>query len=224
MNNPMAVTPARMLREGNKPSETDAYRVMSLAQALNTLKNLNLEKYEGMFSDPDPYGYVQELENELGVSLIDAKWKAYPDDDQWVKRMKSRARKAVITKLFLQGFKTHEIAQQINVSEPTVRFDLQNIENEWRAAYLDDIEVLAAKDMDRLEYYLSRLAPAIELGDVKAINSAVEIIKERGNILGYRHGVQVDIEQYIREVAANSGFDPEKAVELAQRVSISMKV
>jgi hypothetical protein len=173
--------------------------------------------------DPDPYGYASELENELGLDLLDAEWKAKPDDDRWIKRVKGRARKSAVSRLFLNGHKVAEIARRMKVSEATILHDINMLSQEWRRQYLGDIEILAGKDLERLESYLVALAPGIERGDVKSISAALEIVRERASILGYRQGVQVDIEQYVREVAESHGYDPDKAVQLAQRISITMK-
>lgn len=173
--------------------------------------------------DPDPYGYGQELEAAIGVNVLAPQWKAVPDDTRWVKRLKGRARKTAVARMFLLGHSVPEIAAEVKTTEITVYRDLNNISMEWRRTYLADIEELAGKDLARLDYMLSKLAKGIDSGDPKSINTAIEIIKERGSILGYRQGVQIDIEQMVREVAEANGYDPDKAVMMASRISISMR-
>lgn len=173
--------------------------------------------------DPDPYGYGQELEELYGVDILTPNWKAKPDDDRWVKRVKARGRQAAVARLFLNGFGVKEISERVKTSQVTVYNDLRHLSQEWRKSYLADIETLAGQDLARLDLLLQKLAPGINRGDTKSITAALEIIKERGTILGYRSGIQVDIEQYVREVAEANGYDPQKAVELAQRISITMK-
>lgn len=173
--------------------------------------------------DPDPYGYVQDIERDLGLDLLEPRWKAKPDDNLFIKRAKARARKMAVMKLFMSGFNPKEIADKVKVSEATVVGDIQMIQAEFRREYLNDAEALAAKDLARTEYWLSRLAPGIDRGDTKSIGVAVEILKERASILGYRTGVQVDITQYIVEVAQANGFDPEKAIQIAERVAGQLK-
>jgi len=198
-----------------------AYKVENMAQAMEVaLQRTRAVENE----DPDAYGYLQEVENELQVDLLDMRWKAKPDDEIWVKRLRARARKATVAKLFLEGHKVPEIAKLVQTSEVTIMKDLGALSNEWRRSYLDDIELLAGKDLERLETYLVALAPGISRGDTKSIVAAVEIIKERGSILGYRQGVQVNIEEYVREVASANGFDPDRAVEIASRISVTMKL
>lgn len=201
--------------------DLNAYKVGNMAQAMEVA----IERTRAFEDDdPDAYGFFQEIENETGVDLLPVRWKAKPDDETWVKRLRARGRKKEVARLFLEGHKVPEIAQMVQTSEVTIVKDLQTISNEWRRSYLDDIELLAGKDLERLESYLVALAPGISRGDTKSIVAAIEIIKERGSILGYRQGLQVNIEEYVREVAAANGYDPEKAVQIASRISVTMKL
>lgn len=192
-------------------------RVTTFAQAMERAHGFLKEE------DPDPYGFTQELEQSLGVSMLPARWKSAPDDDQWNIRMRSRARKVSVATLFLHGFSPHQIATRLDVSESTVHKDIAHCATEWRKSFVADFEVMAGKDLTRLEMYLQKLSPGIERGDVKSIQAAVDIIKERGSILGYRQGVQVDMTQYVREVAEANGYDPDKAIEIATRISVTMR-
>lgn len=202
------------------PEEVLNYKVGTMADAMELARQRVREVED---PDPDPYGYAQELENELSIDLLDIQWKAKPDDERWIKRVKGRARKAAVSRLFLAGHKVAEIARRCKVSETTILRDINMLSQEWRRQYLGDIEVLAGKDLERLESYLVALAPGVERGDPKSISVALEIVRERASILGYRQGVQVDIEQYIREIAESHGYDPDKAIQVAQRISVTMK-
>lgn len=219
---------SRALREGAvgpillQPDEeaVEIHKYHSMADAMELAKQV--ARVHGN-DDPDPYGYVQDIERDLGLELLEPRWKAKPDDDLFIKRAKARARKMAVMKLFMSGFNPKEISNKVKVSESTVVYDIQMIQSEFRREYLNDAEALAAKDLARTEYWLSRLAPGIDRGDTKSIGVAVEILKTRASILGYRDGVQVDIETYIAEVASANGFDPAKAIAIAQRVAVSMK-
>lgn len=203
---------------------TDAMRVAKLREAEKQAKqDRRIKTPVKKEEDPDPFGYLQETEEELGIDLLAPHWRAKPDDDLWVKRVKARAKKEAVTGLLIQGHKVPEIARRCNLSEPTVIRYIEDVQREWRRSYMDDAEVLAARDMDRLDYYLTKLADKIEEGDIKAIRAAIEVVRVRANILGYAQGVQVDIESYIREVAESNGFDPDRAVALASRISVSYK-
>jgi hypothetical protein len=200
--------------------EIQDFKISNMADAMQLARSKLRDVGD---EDPDPYGYAQELENELDIDLLEPEWKSRPDDQRWVKRIKGRARKAEVAKLFLGGYKPHAIAQMLGVSEQTIHNDIAHLGQEWRRAYIGDIEILAGKDLERLESYLVALGPGIERGDFKSISTALEIIKERASILGYRQGVQIDIEQYVREVAEAHGYDPDKAVQMAQRISVTLK-
>lgn len=206
--------------EPGNPEELSSLKLSSMADAMELAMQRNKTIDDG---DPDPYGYGQELEDQFGIDLLTPNWKAKPTDTRWAKRIKARARMASIAKLFLKGYSPADIAEKVAVSIVTVHKDLQHLSQEWRKSYLEDIETLAARDLTRLDYLLSQLADGIEAGDTKSINSAIEIVKTRAQILGYREGVQVDIEQYIMEVAEANGYDPKKAVQIAQRIRVSMK-
>lgn len=173
--------------------------------------------------DPDPYGYVQSIEQDLGLDLLEPRWKSQPDDNLFIKRAKARARKMAVMKLFMSGFTPKAIAEKVKVSEATVFGDIQMIQSEFRREYLNDAEALAAKDLARTEYWLSRLAPGIDRGDTKSIGVAVEILKERASILGYRSGVAIDMTQIIIQTAEANGMDPQKAIAIAERLAQSMK-
>jgi len=198
--------------------EEDVYKVATLADAYRVAKERNVDVED---PDPDPYGYMQEMEEGLSIKLLAPNWKAKPDDELWVKRFKARAKKEAVAKLLIQGHKVPAIARECMISEPTVVKYIGDVQREWRRSYLDDAELMAARDMDRLDYYLTKLSDGIEIGDVKSINSAIEIVRVRANILGYAQGVQVDIESYVREVAEANGYDPDRAVALASRISVS---
>lgn len=199
------------------------YKAKTLSDAMRRAREVLRDPDAFEDPDPDPYGYYQEMENEFGVDLITPNWKAKPDDERWVKRVKGRARKAAVAALYLQGHTAQEIAVKCKVSELTVMKDIGAIQNEWRKSYIDDIEILASRDLARLDEMFLKLWPAIENGDTKAVMAGTKIIEQRGAILGYHHGVSVDIEQHIREIAEARGFDPEVAVGVAQRISIRYK-
>lgn len=211
----------------NKIEESEDGTDAILGHKFSSMRQAMLEAQEGNNSiedpDPDPYGFMQELEHEHRVNVLAPEWKAAPDDDLWNRRMLARGRKSKVSRLYLLGFAPAEIAEKIKAPLTMVVKDISSIAGEWRKSYLDDIEILAGRDLATLDYMFSKLAPAIDRGDTKAVTAGVEIIKQRGEILGYKHGVQVDIEQLVRDTAVSHGLDPERAVNFAQRVRVSMK-
>lgn len=207
------------ISRGN-PQELEEYTITTMAEAMEVARS---RVREFISEDPDPYGMAQEAEQEYGVDILNPQWKAKPTDELWSKRVRARARKTAVVRQFLLGFTVPEIAAKLKVTEATVYGDIRHAGKDWRRTYLDDIEKLAGMDLARMDLYLSKLAAGIEKGDVKAIQTAVDIIDKRSKILGYQQGVQIDIEQYVREVAEANGYDPEKAVMIASRISMNMR-
>lgn len=207
-----------MVLSPGDPEAIATHRITTMGDAMQRAMQSVRELDDG---DPDPYGFGQELEEELGADILPFQWKAQPGDERWSKRQRARARKATVAKRFLEGKTVGEIARSLRVSENTVYNDIKHVSQEWRRQYLADIELHAGQTLARLNWMLERLTDGINRGDTKAVNSALAIIQEQGTILGYRGtGVQVDITQMIREVAEASGFNPEAAVELATRISV----
>src|ERR1041385_3584166 len=116
------------------------HRIGSMADAMELAKQVARIQSD---DDPDPYGYVQDIERDLGLDLIEPRWKAKPDDGLFIKRAKARARKMAVMKLFMSGFNPKEIAEKVKVSEATVVGDIQMIQSEFRREYLNDAEALA---------------------------------------------------------------------------------
>lgn len=198
-------------------------KITDLADAMRLANEMLAYEDTEEFQDVDPYGYLQEIENDSGTALLEPEWKASPDDDRWNRRIKARARKAAVARYYLMGYPTNEIANLLAISEIVVKKDIEAVSYEWRRNYLEDIEEAAGKDLARLDDMFNKLAGGIERGDIRSIRAGIEVIKERGSILGYRNGVQVDIETHIRELAASLGHDPEQATLLAQRISVRYK-
>lgn len=208
-----------MVLSPGDPEAIANHRITTLGDAMQIA--MQNSRGIGDDGDPDPYGFGQEVEEEMGIQVLPIQWKAQPGDERWSKRQRARARKAAVAKAFLEGKTVGQIAARLHVSENTVYKDIANVSQEWRRTYLADIEIHAGQTLARLNWMLERLTDGIDHGDTKSINSALAIIQEQGTILGYRSsGVQVDITQMIREVAEASGFNPDKAVELATRVAV----
>jgi DNA-binding Lrp family transcriptional regulator len=196
-------------------------RVTTLADAMSLAMSRVREADD---PDPDPYGYVQELDEAFpGAGLLEAEWQSRPDQPQWRKRVVARGRKAQVSHRFLMGQQVTEIARALNVSEATVYRDLRNLQAEWRDAHMSDIEALAGQDLARLDMLMTKLSPGIERGEVQAIKAALDVIKQRADILGYKAGVQVDVEEFVRGVAEAAGLDPNEAVIYARRISVNYR-
>lgn len=210
-----AVTRGNPVLVEDRPTRYDSLRHAIEAARLNLAHELD--------EDPDRYGFASDAEQEFGVTLLPPEWKSTPDETLWNKRKKARARRVAVARYYLMGKPVSEIARILKVSDYTAYMDLVAIEEEWRQSAIADIEILAARDLARLDAVINNLWPAVEKRDAKAANAVIEAIKERGTILGYRSGVQIDIEQYVRQVAEANGYDPDRAVQVAQRISVNFK-
>lgn len=142
-------------------------------------------------------------------------------------RAKVEFRRTEIAKLLIRGWGPSRIAEHLSLPVNTVSTDIKVMEAQWRSTQLEQVEKVALYDLMRLEQAVDRLMPIIEKEGVekaiKAVDALAKVIQLRGDILGYRQGVTVDIESYVRAVAEANGFDPERAVELAQKVVISIR-
>lgn len=196
-------------------------RVTSLAGAMSLALSRAREIDD---PDPDPYGYLQEIDAAFPNSgIMEPQWTARPNDPRWIKRVRARGRKSQVSARFLKGDSVPEIAQALSVSEATVYRDLTNLQMEWRERHMRDIEALAGQDLARLDMFMQKLAPAIDRGDVQAIKAGLDIVKERGSILGYRAGLQVDMEEFVRSAAESAGLDPNEAIIVARRISVNYR-
>lgn len=205
----------------DKPPEMSEARILT-RQALTIKQAMQRARNQEPDQDPDPYGYLNELEDAQGLQLLPDAWKATPDSDLHVKRRMKRARREKVAGLWMRGRTVAEIARLVNVNEVTVYGDLGSIHEQWQETQLEAVEVQAARDLARIDFAVDKLWPKVTKGDVNAIGVLATLIDKRGKILGYGNGVQVDIEAYIRRVAEANGYDADEAVAVAARIKISL--
>jgi transposase len=103
----------------------------------------------------------------------------------------------------LQGLTKSEIARRMDVSPNTVA-NWINAEIETRIA--PKVEPLRVIENARLDYYLTKLSPAIEKGDEKAIGRALQISQRRAALNGLDAPVKYDI-------AASGPSDADRQVQ-----------
>lgn len=133
------------------------------------------------------------------------------------------ARRERVSYYLMLGWTEVKIAQELDVSPSTVHYDIEAIRLLWQQRTVDNVAQAAVVDLARLDFIIASLLPQIQAGDTKAADAATRAIADRANILGYKMGLQVDITNYLQEVAAANGFDPVKAIEFAQRMTIQLK-
>lgn len=199
---------------------TEQQRYNTLAQAVAAA---TVALKHDLDPDPDRLGYASDAEEEYGIDLLPMQWKGKPDSSLWIKRTKARARQVKVAKYHLMGMTSAEISRRMKVSVWTVYQDVKAVEQQWQELAVADVQAHAARALARLDRMFIKLWPSIEAADPKAIDAGVNIIKEQGTILGYRTGMQIDVESYVRQIAQANGYDPDKAVEMGQRISLTLK-
>jgi len=121
---------------------------------------------------------------------------------------KIQRRRAFVSLLMARGYSQREIKEQIdlspqfeNVSLATVNADCQFLRNQWRAEQFINIQDAAAQDLHRIDQMLKRLWPLaidserLAANDFAALREVRALIRERGDILGYREAVRFEIHQ-----------------------------
>ena len=94
----------------------------------------------------------------------------------------------------------------------TINADCQALERQWQAEALGDTIKLKANVLaERRE----ARRKAWQDGDLKWV---LQSLKQECDLLGLNAPTKIDIEQRIRQMAVENGFDPDEAVKEAQRV------
>jgi predicted transcriptional regulator len=132
------------------------------------------------------------------------------------------ARRERVAWMMAQGYSEMRMAEELGVSPSLVHYDIVEIRQQWQAKTLDNVAEAAITDLARLDFIINGLLPQAEFNP-KAADSCMKAIEQRANILGYRQGVTFDIEFYIRQIAESNGYDADKAMEIAAKISATMK-
>ena len=97
-----------------------------------------------------------------------------------------------VAALFRSGTKSQrKIAAAIGVSQPTVKRDLDALKAQWREDAHEDIAAELGLDLSRLDAMLAAIWPQVLRGDLKAMQMAMSIIRQRAAMFGYNAPVRV---------------------------------
>ena len=132
------------------------------------------------------------------------------------------ARRERVAHYMMLGHTEAAIALVIGVAPSVVHYDVAAIREQWQKSTVDNVAQAAVVDVARLEYIIGGLLEK-SLYDYKAADACLKAIHQKSVILGYSSGVTFDLEAYIRQVAVENGYDEEHAVQVAARISISLK-
>jgi len=82
-----------------------------------------------------------------------------------------------------QGMSNAEIADELHITPTQVSSYIKSrLSHEAQRLTDEDREFILALENERLDYYLSKLWPQIEYGDINAIRTALQITKERTSL------------------------------------------
>lgn len=131
------------------------------------------------------------------------------------------ARQERVAYLMLLGWTAIKIADEVGVNPSTISYDIKEIRAKWQQQTVDAVAQAAITDVARLDFIIIGLLP-LAISDVRAADACLKAIHQKATILGYNTGVSVDVEEYIRDLAVQNGASPDRAMEIATRISLTM--
>lgn len=140
-------------------------------------------------------------------------------------RLRAEERRSRLARIVHLGWTEARMAEHLGIPASTLHYDLQALRKQWYAATFEDTNATIAKDCALLGYAMQCLIPGVEAGNAKAVEALAKCIELRGKLAGVLVGgtAHIDITNYVRDLAASNGYDPERAVELASRISVALK-
>ena len=101
------------------------------------------------------------------------------------KETERQARRARVAALLLAGVTDQRrIAEQLDVSQPTISRDIRAIEADWQATAVQDIAAAKGKDLERIERAVAGIWPKVKNGDERAVAQFVNLLQRRAKLLG----------------------------------------
>lgn len=107
-------------------------------------------------------------------------------------------RRAIISRLFLEGVTGQEIAQHVGISESQVSRDLKAISKAWQESALQDISEKKARDLAELDHIKHELwqgwkTSKQEKADSRFIAELLKTMKQVSELLGYHADTKLNI-------------------------------
>jgi hypothetical protein len=132
------------------------------------------------------------------------------------------ARRERVAHYLMLGWTEARIAIELKVSQSLISYDVKAIREQWQSSTVDAVGQAALLDIARLDFIITGLLERAQF-DYKAADACLKAIHQKAQILGYAQGVSFDVEQYIRELAIQNGYEPERALEIATRISVTLR-
>lgn len=128
----------------------------------------------------------------------------------------------------MSGWSDVHIAEHFGLTIREAISSVSSIRDRWRRNTIQDLQIGIDMDVARLEFIVQTMLPRLitansarDAGTVADV--CIKAIQEKGAILGYRQGMTIDIESYIRQLAESNGFSGDDAIEIATRISLTLK-
>jgi hypothetical protein len=112
------------------------------------------------------------------------------------------------------------IARQLGVSEPTISRDVKWLDEQNRQLAAEDTAVWRGLQLARIERLIQAVWSDAVQGRYGAIDRVVLLLERQAKLLGLDAPakLRIDVIEEIRVIAGSMGYDPEQAVEAAQRI------
>lgn len=132
-------------------------------------------------------------------------------------------RRRKVAELMLSGVvKRSELAALVGCSGPTLKRDIEIIEELWRQESARDVGTYKARAILRIQALIAALWPKAMAGDIKAVGEIVNLMTREAKVIGYDAAMRVSHEVNVRmaaqQVADQLGLDVGDVLAEAQRI------
>lgn len=118
------------------------------------------------------------------------------------------------------GHSEVEIADAVGCAASTIHYDIVTLRRQWYDQHLSEVNASVAADLARLDAGIVALWPRVLSGDPKALDSVTRALELKLKAQGVlQTGVRIDFTSYITQMAVEYGYDPQRAIAIAERIS-----
>lgn len=129
---------------------------------------------------------------------------------------KIAVRRETVARLHLEGQTERQIAAELDVSIATISADLKAARQEWQRQYAESYDAACALQLARVERLWFDIYPAIEKGDLRAVEVAIRLLERQAKLLGLDKPNKVEIHDW-RAEATEAGLDPQALLDAFER-------
>ena len=141
------------------------------------------------------------------------------------KETERQARRARVAALLLAGVTDQRrIAEQLDVSQPTISRDIRAIEADWQMTAAQDIAAAKGKDLERTERLIAALWDDARRGKWLATDRVISLMQHRAKLLGLNAPEKredthrIEVAHIVQHVAESTGLDPAEIIAEAERI------